>query len=170
MGTPSSRWVLTPGRHSHSFFVDRNYRRKGVAAVALQGALELIAQAGSGVVEAYPHDTQGKKTSASFLYNGTRNLFEKAGFSYERTKGTKNCVIGGRSHPARHGATALRHTLIGRSGSSRGCVATVLPAPGQRSTHHPRLLLGQAVVERLTQSGHTPAVSTNFSGPATTWS
>jgi hypothetical protein len=49
----------------------------GVAAVALDGALDLIAQAGGGVVEAYPQDMQGKKTSASFLYNGTRSLFEK---------------------------------------------------------------------------------------------
>jgi GNAT superfamily N-acetyltransferase len=57
------------------FFVDRNYRRKGVAAVALHGALDLIATAGGGVVEAYPQDTQGKRTSGSFLYNGTRQSF-----------------------------------------------------------------------------------------------
>jgi GNAT superfamily N-acetyltransferase len=75
------------------FFVDRDYRRKGVAAVALQGALDLIAQAGGGVVEAYPQDTPGKKTSASFLYSVTRSMFEKAGFDYERSKGTKNCVM-----------------------------------------------------------------------------
>jgi GNAT superfamily N-acetyltransferase len=75
------------------FFVDRKYRRKGVSAVALRGALELIAQAGGGVVEAYPHDIDGKKVSSSFLYNGTRSLFEKAGFSYGRPKGTKNCVM-----------------------------------------------------------------------------
>jgi hypothetical protein len=75
------------------FFVDRKYRRKGVCAVALDGALDLIAQAGGGLVEAYPHDIQGQKTSASFLYNGTRTLFERAGFSYIRPKGTKNCVM-----------------------------------------------------------------------------
>jgi ribosomal protein S18 acetylase RimI-like enzyme len=75
------------------FFVDRDYRRKGVATAALQGALDLIAQAGGGVVEGYPHDTQGKKTSGSFLYNGTRSMFEWAGFAFERTKGTKNCVM-----------------------------------------------------------------------------
>jgi GNAT superfamily N-acetyltransferase len=34
-------------------FVDRDYRRKGVAAVAVHGALDLIAKAGGGVVEAY---------------------------------------------------------------------------------------------------------------------
>jgi GNAT superfamily N-acetyltransferase len=75
------------------FFVDRNYRRKGVAAVALRGALDLIAKAGGGVVEAYPQDTQGKRTSGSFLYNGTRSLFEQAGFSYERSKGKNHCVM-----------------------------------------------------------------------------
>ncbi|MGH8892409.1 MAG: hypothetical protein ACRDWY_03745 [Actinomycetes bacterium] len=75
------------------FFVDRQYRRKGVAAVALRGALGLIAQAGGGVVEAYPQDTPGKKVSASFLYNGTRSLFEQAGFSYDRRKGMHHCVM-----------------------------------------------------------------------------
>ncbi len=75
------------------FFVDKKYRRQGLADVALHGALQLIAQAGGGVVEAYPHDTGGQKMSASFLYNGTRSLFEQAGFSYVRPKGKKNCVM-----------------------------------------------------------------------------
>ena len=74
-------------------FVDRDYRRKGVAAVAVQGALDLIAQAGGGLVETYPQDTQGKKTSSSYLYNGTRALFERAGFSYERPIGKNHCVM-----------------------------------------------------------------------------
>ena len=67
-------------------FVDRQYRRKGVAAIAV-GALELIAAGGRwprGVVPARPG---GKKTSASFLYNATRTMYEQAGFSYERPKG-----------------------------------------------------------------------------------
>jgi GNAT superfamily N-acetyltransferase len=75
------------------FFVDRAYRRDGLARIALDGALELIAQAGGGRVEAYPHDTMGKKVSASFLYNATRSLFEQAGFSYERQKGKSHCVM-----------------------------------------------------------------------------
>lgn len=76
------------------FFVDKKYRRKGVAAVALQGALELIAQAGGGVVEAYPQDTAaGEKVNASFLYSATRRLFEQAGFAYDRPKGKNHCVM-----------------------------------------------------------------------------
>jgi GNAT superfamily N-acetyltransferase len=74
-------------------FVDRRYRRKGVSAVALRGALDLIAQSGGGVVEAYPQDTEGKKISASLLYNGTRTLFEDAGFRYDRPKGKNHTMM-----------------------------------------------------------------------------
>jgi ribosomal protein S18 acetylase RimI-like enzyme len=72
-------------------FVDKKYRRKGLAAIVLNGAVELIAQSGGGVVEGYPHDNDGKKMSV--LYDGTRSLFERAGFTYVRPKGTKNCVM-----------------------------------------------------------------------------
>ncbi len=59
-------------------FVDRQHRGRGVADIAVRGALELIAQAGGGVVEAYPQDTGGQRVPASVLYNGTRRLFEQA--------------------------------------------------------------------------------------------
>lgn len=75
------------------FFVDRDHRRSGVSREALAGALELIAAAGGGVVEAYPQDTQGTKVSASFLYNGTRGLFQAAGFEFERRLGKNHCVM-----------------------------------------------------------------------------
>ncbi len=75
-------------------FVDRRYRRQGMAAVAVRGALALIAAAGGGLVEAYPHDLPpGKKTSSSFLYNATRTMYEQLGFSYQRPKGKGNCVM-----------------------------------------------------------------------------
>jgi GNAT superfamily N-acetyltransferase len=75
------------------FFVDKRYRRRGVSALALHGALDLIAAAGGGVVEAYPQDTGGKKITASFLYSVTRSLFEQAGFSYVRPKGKNHTVM-----------------------------------------------------------------------------
>ncbi len=75
------------------FFVDKRYRRKGVAAIALRGALDLIAAEGGGVVEGYPHDIGDKKVSASFLYSVKRSTFEQAGFTYDRPKGLKNCVM-----------------------------------------------------------------------------
>jgi len=72
-------------------FVDKKYRRKGVTEVALRGAVDLIAEAGGGVVEGYPHDNEGKKISV--LYNSTRALYERAGFTYVRAKGMRNCVM-----------------------------------------------------------------------------
>jgi GNAT superfamily N-acetyltransferase len=74
-------------------FVDRDYRGNGLAAVAVRGALELIAKAGGGVVEGYPHDLQGRTMRSQFLYSATRTMFEEVGFSYERPKGTGNCVM-----------------------------------------------------------------------------
>ena len=74
-------------------FVDKTRRRTGVAGIALRGALELIARAGGGVVEAYPQDTDGQQVSPSSLYNGTRSLFEEAGFRYDRPKGKYHCVM-----------------------------------------------------------------------------
>jgi GNAT superfamily N-acetyltransferase len=82
---------LHPDYRITCIFVDKKYRRRGVTAVALHGAVELIAQAGGGVVEGYPHDTQGKKQSV--LYNGTRSLFEREGFVLVRPKGLKNTVM-----------------------------------------------------------------------------
>jgi GNAT superfamily N-acetyltransferase len=89
--------VRPPNYRVTCIFVDRRYRRHGVATLALRGALDLIAKAGGGVVEGYPHDMskqpKGKQMSSSFLYNGTRNMYEEAGFTHERTKGQKNCVM-----------------------------------------------------------------------------
>jgi GNAT superfamily N-acetyltransferase len=75
------------------FFVDRGYRRQGVAETALRGALALIAQAGGGTVESFPQDTAGAKVTASFLYNATRSLFEKVGFTYVRPLGKNHSVM-----------------------------------------------------------------------------
>ena len=84
--------VRRPDFRITCLFVDRRYRRKGVAATAVRGALELIGIAGGGLVEAYPHDLPpGKKTSASFLYNATRTMYEQLGFTYQRPKGQGNC-------------------------------------------------------------------------------
>jgi GNAT superfamily N-acetyltransferase len=86
--------VRMPDYRITCLFVDRSHRRKGMAAVAVRGALELIGAAGGGVVESYPHDlAAGTRTSASFLYNATRSMYEGLGFSYDRAKGKGNCVM-----------------------------------------------------------------------------
>ena len=72
-------------------FVDKKYRRGGVTAAALRGAMDLIAQAGGGVVEGYPHDT-GRTKGVRPLQRHTA-LYERDGFSYLRPKGKRNCVM-----------------------------------------------------------------------------
>ncbi len=86
------------------------------AAAALHGAVELIAQAGGGLVEGYPHDTGGvRKKNSSFLYNGTRAMYEREGFTYDRPKGLGNCVM-----VREVAASAPAHPLTrSRAGSDR---------------------------------------------------
>lgn len=92
-------------------FVDRRYRQNGLAAIAIRGALSLIAQEGGGLVEAYPHDLSeknaaGKKVSSSFLYSATRTTYERLGFAFLRPKGQGNCVMSRRVLPGEASALA----------------------------------------------------------------
>jgi ribosomal protein S18 acetylase RimI-like enzyme len=76
------------------FFVDRDHRKRGVAELALGGALDAIAQAGGGSVEGYPrHDLDTKKMSASFLFNGTLHMFERAGFERVADLAKFRCIV-----------------------------------------------------------------------------
>jgi ribosomal protein S18 acetylase RimI-like enzyme len=76
------------------FFIDRDHRRSGVAEEALNGALDLIAAAGGGVVESYPNIVDpAKKVSSSFLHNGTPPMFERAGFAFVQRLGKNKTLM-----------------------------------------------------------------------------
>jgi GNAT superfamily N-acetyltransferase len=75
------------------FFVDRDFRGKGVASIALAGALKEIARLGGGTVESYPEDAADRSVSGSFLYNGTLSLFESQGFQRTRQLGKNHWVV-----------------------------------------------------------------------------
>ncbi len=75
------------------FFVDKEYRSKGVASMALAGALELIAAKGGGVVESYPEDVDGRTVSTSFLYNSRLSMFERQGFQRAARLGKNHWVV-----------------------------------------------------------------------------
>jgi GNAT superfamily N-acetyltransferase len=71
------------------FFVDRPFRRKGVARVALHAALEAIRERGGGTVEAYPATHGG----AVALWFGTRSMFEREGFREVAPFGRSNVLV-----------------------------------------------------------------------------
>jgi GNAT superfamily N-acetyltransferase len=75
------------------FFVDRKYRRSGVAAIALEGALDEIGRLGGGTVESYPEDVAGRTVSGVFLNNGTVSMFERHGFARTRRLGKHHWVV-----------------------------------------------------------------------------
>lgn len=72
-------------------YVGKGHRRRGVAAAALGGALELIAALGGGIVEGYPEPAGS--VPAGFLYHGVLSTFERAGFRRDRMIGKHRWVV-----------------------------------------------------------------------------
>ncbi|MEQ9450981.1 MAG: hypothetical protein RJQ07_05300 [Pseudomonadales bacterium] len=75
------------------FFAGKGHRGNGVAAVALQGAIEQIRQLGGGRIEGYPDNTEGRKASPAFLFNGALSTFERLGFERSRQIGKHKWVV-----------------------------------------------------------------------------
>ena len=75
------------------FYVDRKHRGQGIARVALEGALEQIARAGGGLVEAISEVTDGREAQGRFLYSATVELFEQYGFTRGRQLGKHAWVV-----------------------------------------------------------------------------
>ncbi len=82
LGTPP-RWRIT------CFFVDRPYRRAGVAGFALHAALRAIRRRGGGIVEAYPATRGG----AVAIWFGTEGMFRSEGFRTVRPFGRSNVLV-----------------------------------------------------------------------------
>jgi GNAT superfamily N-acetyltransferase len=63
------------------FFIAPGWRRRGIAGVLLDTAIETAFERGARVLEAYPTPQKsGQKLVAAFAWTGTRSLFAKAGF------------------------------------------------------------------------------------------
>jgi GNAT superfamily N-acetyltransferase len=84
---PRPDWRIT------CFFVDKKHRGRGVARTALAGALDLIAEAGGGLVEAVSEVTAGRDAPGRFLFTGTVELFEEFGFARGRQLGTHAWIV-----------------------------------------------------------------------------
>lgn len=57
------------------------FRKRGVTAALVEGAVDFARTHGAPTVEAYPVDNQGRKVDLTMAYVGTRSMFEKAGFA-----------------------------------------------------------------------------------------
>lgn len=83
-----------PGWRITCFFVDRDWRGRGVAEAALAGALRLIGEAGGGRVESFPEEVgAGRSVSSSFLHNGVLSTFEAQGFRRVRKLGKDRWLV-----------------------------------------------------------------------------
>lgn len=75
------------------FFSGKGHRGSGVAGAALEGAIAQIKKLGGGRIEAYPEDTEGRKASAAFLFNGALSMFEACGFKRTARIGKHRWVV-----------------------------------------------------------------------------
>ena len=75
------------------FFVGKGHRGKGVGRTALTGAIAQIGARGGGRVEAFPENTEGRKVSAGFLFNGTLAMFAREGFETAAQIGKHKWVV-----------------------------------------------------------------------------
>lgn len=87
LGVTPPDWRIT------CFFIDRDRRKQGVAKAALGGALRLIAAKGGGPVDAYPIDTRDKPYTGSFMWGGTKSMFDAAGFRALGHLGTSKLMM-----------------------------------------------------------------------------
>lgn len=85
--------VALPDWRITCFFIESEYRHKGVAGAALEGALREIARLGGGTVESYPQESDGRALAELYLYNGTLSMFESLGFKRNRPLGRNRWVV-----------------------------------------------------------------------------
>ncbi|MFI5693498.1 GNAT family N-acetyltransferase [Kribbella sp. NPDC051586] len=84
---PSPDWRIT------CYYTDTRHRRRGVGRAALEGALDLIALAGGGLVEALPEVTAGRTAHGRFLFEMSVELYEDYGFERVRQIGRHRWIV-----------------------------------------------------------------------------
>jgi len=91
------------------YYTDRRHRGQGIGRAALEGALDLIAQAGGGLVEALPEVTTGRTAQGRFLFEMTVELYEQYAFQRVRQIGKHRWIVSRRVEPTDHGLTVPVH-------------------------------------------------------------
>ena len=75
------------------FFVDRGYRGRGVAKIALKAALKSIKKRGGGIVEAYPVVSKKMAAVDEWRWFGTPTMFRRDGFRSVAPLGTSGVLM-----------------------------------------------------------------------------
>ena len=74
-------------------FVAREHRGRGVATALLKAAAKRARARGAKLIEGYPVDTRGKKSSDAFIWWGTVSAFKKAGFSVVKRPSKARAIV-----------------------------------------------------------------------------
>ena len=142
---------IAPDFRITCIFVDRRYRRQGVTAVALGGALDLIARAGGGVVEGYPHDTGGPEDVGVVRLQRHANALRGGRLQLRPAEGSEQL----RDAPDRR---ACRRCVTARSSEHGDDAGERELAKRDRDHDHPRqpleLVLAQARVGHAEPDHH----------------
>ena len=87
-GDPEDPWAAT------CFVVRLEYRRRGVAAALLRGAVAHARERGASAVEGYPVDPEARPSlTAAERYHGTVALFRGAGFEVVRRPSATRAIM-----------------------------------------------------------------------------
>jgi len=84
---PEMLWRIT------CFFVDKDYRGKGVSKMALHAALDSIIKQGGGIVEAYPVVSKKMAAVPEWRWFGTPNMFRRERFKPVAPLGTSGLLM-----------------------------------------------------------------------------
>ncbi len=90
VGRPAEKgklWRIT------CFFVDREYRGRGVSKFALHSALLSIGWQGGGIVEAYPVVSSKMAAVPEWRWFGTPSMFRREGFTKVAPLGTSGVLM-----------------------------------------------------------------------------
>jgi predicted GNAT family acetyltransferase len=75
------------------FVVDRKFRKRGIAAVALKAAPHSIERSGGGIVESFPMANLAGQSFGNATTGGTVSMFKKEGFAVVAPFGNFNVVM-----------------------------------------------------------------------------
>jgi GNAT superfamily N-acetyltransferase len=62
------------------FFVEKNYRNKGLTGQLLKAAIEYVRKQGGKIIEGYPVEPKKDRYPAAFAWTGFASAFKKLGF------------------------------------------------------------------------------------------